>query len=137
MISEANKTRQKRLISKADEQLDADIADVFSEDTDARYGNGNSKSLMIVSEVEPEMENITEVAKRRKFNSFRETNGSRKENTSRLGNKPSMVSEFREKDEQRAQILPNKDKVIEDSIRNKNSTFVNLREKQGEPIENK
>ena len=33
---------------------------------------------MIVSEVEPEMENITEVAKRRKFNSFRETNGSRK-----------------------------------------------------------
>ena len=78
MISEANKTRQKRLISKADEQLDADIADVFSEDTDSRYGNGNSKSLMIVSEAEPEMENITEVAKRRKFNSFRETNGSRK-----------------------------------------------------------
>ena len=78
LISEANKTRQKRLISKADEQLDADIADVFPEDTEARYGNGNSKSLMIVSEAEPEMENITEVAKRRKFNSFRETNGSRK-----------------------------------------------------------
>ena len=135
LISEANKTRQKRLISKADEQLDADIADVFSEDTETRYGNGNSKSLMIVSEAEPEMENITEVAKRRKFNSFRETNGSRKENTSRLGNKPSsdakMVSEFREKDEQRAQILPNKDKVIEDPSRNKNSTFVNLRGKQG------
>ena len=36
LISEANKTRQKRLISKADEQLDADIADVFSEDTEAR-----------------------------------------------------------------------------------------------------
>merc|ERR550534_859343 len=134
LISEANKTRQKRLISKADEQLDADIADVFPEDTEARYGNGNSKSLMIVSEAEPEMENITEVAKRRKYNSFRETNGSRKENTSRLGNKPSseakMVSEFREKDKHRAEILPNKEKVIEDSIRNKNSTFVNLRGKQ-------
>ena len=138
LISEANKTRQKRLISKADEQLDADIADVFSEDTEARYGNGNSKSLMIVSEAEPEMENITEVAKRRKFNSFRETNGSRKENTFRLGNKPSsdakMVSEFREKDKQKAQILPNKDKVIEDPSRNKNSTFVNLRGKQGRQL---
>ena len=42
-----------------------------------------------------------------------------------------MVSEFREKDKHRAQILPNKEKVIEDSIRNKNSTFVNLRGKQG------
>ena len=91
LISEANKTRQKRLISKADEQLDADIADVFSEDTEARYGNGNSKSLMIVPEAEPEMENITEVAKRRKFNSFRETNGSRKENSSRHGNKVKKI----------------------------------------------
>ena len=45
-----------------------------------------------------------------------------------------MVSEFREKDKQRAQILPNKDKVIEDPSRNKNSTFVNLRGKQGRQL---
>ena len=92
---------------------------------------------MIISEVEPEIdsENITEVAKRRrKFNSFRENSGSRKENSSRLGNMPTeaqMVSEFNENGRQRAQILPNSDKVIEDSKRNKNSTFISLQSKSG------
>ena len=95
---------------------------------------------MIVSEKEPEVidetENITEVAKRRKFNSFRQTNrekGPQKENNNfgKITKDAQMVSEFKDKDKQRAQILASKEPKIDDNSQNKTSTFMKLKDKTG------
>ncbi len=108
LISEAKK-RQKRISNKAQDaqdELEADIADIFQDDAEIMNvsRSSGSKSLMIVpSSVVAEGGNITEtndiseVAKKRKFNSFREKSDSQPKNTD---SEPKMVKEFKERKNQ-------------------------------------
>ena len=73
LIHEAMQRHKKTNIEPNEDQIDADIADIFSDDAEIQdIKNSGSKSLMILPSKEVQNE-ISEVAKKRKSNSFRGT----------------------------------------------------------------
>ena len=141
------KSRQSRIF-KAQDDLDADIADIFYDEAEVSSVTrpSGSKSLMVVSKSATSVENvvdtdneedISELAKRRKMNSFKENNNVPKPTprvskpsftkpdptslvTHSKPDSPTLVSEFKS-DKEKAEILPKNEtiKIVKEEVKNR------------------